>query len=160
MTTVAEPAVAPKPSYLGLVNAIAVAEGHGHRSFTDWADRTADPDMEAVLRLVAAREGEHSSTFARRVVELGYRVRPRPLTEEEEHRAEVAASDHSDLEKLLTLGYGKDAGDADTFDGYFRDHSIDPTTCALLGRFIGEERDSARMLRQACVRLQAAASSA
>jgi hypothetical protein len=157
MTAVAGSATAvppAKPTYLGLVNAIAVAEGHGYRAFTEWADRSADPDVEAVLRLVAAREGEHSSTFARRVVELGYRVRPRPLSEEEEHRAEVAGSGRTDLEKLLALGYGSEPGDTDLFDGYFQDHSIDPVTGALLGRFICEEHDSARMLRQACVRLQ------
>jgi hypothetical protein len=142
-----------KPSYLGLLNAIAVAEGNGHRFLTEWADRSTDPDVETALRTVAAREGEHSYTFARRVVELGYRLRPRPLTGEEKLRMEVAASDQSDLEKFEALGYADEPATSDIFEGYFTDHSIDPVTGALLGRFVCEERDSGRILRQAYRRL-------
>jgi hypothetical protein len=142
-----------KPSYLGLLNAIAVAEGNGHRFLTEWADRSTDPEVETALRTVAAREGEHSYTFARRVVELGYRLRPRPLTDEEKLRMEVAASDQSDQEKFEALGYADDPATSDIFEGYFKDHSIDPITGALLGRFVCEERDSGRILRQAYRRL-------
>ena len=143
-----------KPTYLGLVNAIAVAEGHGYRAFTEWADRSADPDVEAVLRMVAAREGEHSSTFARRVVELGYRVRPRPPSKEEEHRPRWRAPTAPIFEKLLALGYGSEPGDTNLFDGYFTGSLHRPGDRRPPRPVHLRERDSARMLRQACVRLQ------
>jgi hypothetical protein len=47
-----------KPSYLGLLNAIAVAEGRAHTYLTAWADTTKSDDVRAVLRRIAAREGE------------------------------------------------------------------------------------------------------
>jgi hypothetical protein len=41
-----------------------------------------------------------------------------------------------------------DTGDRpDLFDDIFKDHSIDIRTGELLGRYIAEERDSARLLR-------------
>jgi hypothetical protein len=157
MTTVSPQPVrteTPKPSYLGLLNAIAVAEGNGHRFLTEWADRSTDPQVETALRTVAAREGEHSYSFARRVVELGYRVRPRPLTDEEKLQIEVAGSEKRDVEKFEALGYADEPATSDIFEGYFKDHSIDPVTGALLGRFVCEERDSGRILRQAYRRLK------
>lgn len=140
-----------KPSYLGLLNEIAEAERRGFRSFTAWADRCLDADLEPVLRLVAAREGEHAATFSRRVVELGFRVRPRPDTEEEARRIEAAGSGLDDLSTFDALGYSKreSGGAPDVFDGFFKDRTIDPATGALLGRFIAEERDSGRILRAA-----------
>ncbi|MDQ1386266.1 MAG: hypothetical protein QOG65_3645, partial [Actinomycetota bacterium] len=44
-----------KPSYLGLLNAIAVAEGHAHTYLIAWADTTKSDDVRAVLRRIAAR---------------------------------------------------------------------------------------------------------
>ena len=55
--------------------------------------------------------------------------------------------------KLHTL----DSGDKpDIFDGLFKDHSIDIRTGELLGRYIAEERDSARLLRSCYEQLCAA----
>jgi hypothetical protein len=50
---------------------------------------------------------------------------------------------------MQKLGLGRlDTGDKpDIFDGVFKDHSIDIRTGELLGRYIAEERDSARLLR-------------
>jgi hypothetical protein len=44
----------------------------------------------------------------------------------------------------------------DIFDGLFKDHSIDIRTGELLGRYIAEERDSARLLRSCYDQLVAA----
>ena len=61
-----------KPSYLGLINAIAVGESRAHAYLTAWAQVTPDADVRAVLCTVAAREGEHGMSFAKRVNELGF----------------------------------------------------------------------------------------
>jgi hypothetical protein len=146
------PTAAPaRPSYLGLLNAIAVAELRGSQNLTAWADVCTDPDVEQAIRKVAVREGEHSFTFARRVVELGYRVRHRENTEDEDRRFKISgATDMTDLEKFVALGYENDPDlDLEYMNAYFTDTTIDPVTGALLGRFICEERDSVRVLRQA-----------
>lgn len=137
-----------KPSYLGLLNAIAVGESRAHTYLTAWANVTPDPDVAAVLRTVAAREGEHGMTFARRVSELGYTVRERDDPKFADRLA-VAASDRGDLEKMKALGLHKlDTRDGpDIFDDVFKNHSIDIRSGELLGRYIAEERDSARLLR-------------
>jgi hypothetical protein len=158
MTTVStEPAAATtdrtgsKPTYLGLLNEIAEAERRGLEYLTAWADRCSDSEVEEAVRTVAVREGEHCASFTRRVVELGFRLRPRPSTDDEIRRLEVARSDLDDLATFEALGYGDPtpADGPDVFDDYFKDHSIDPVTGALLGRFVAEERESARILRQA-----------
>ena len=64
-----------KPSYLGLLNAIAVAETRACEYLTAWIAVTPSPEVAAVLRRVAAREGEHGMTFAKRIDELGFQVR-------------------------------------------------------------------------------------
>ena len=64
-----------KPSYLGLLNAIAVAESAAGEAFTEWAELTKDKRLAKTLRLVAMRESEHGLAFAKRIMELGYDVR-------------------------------------------------------------------------------------
>ena len=147
-----------KPSYLGLLNAVALAESRAYRYLTEWAALTTDPEVRQVLLTVAAREGEHGMSFAKRINELGYEVRPKP-DEKEAENLELVRSDRSDLEKLEALGLDKlDTGDQpDIFDGFFTDHSIDIRTGELLGRYIAEERDSARLLRRCCEGLREAA---
>jgi len=68
-------------------------------------------------------------------------------------------SDCSDLEKMEALGLQcLDSGDKpDIFDDFFKDHSIDIATGELLGRYIAEERDTARIFRLCYEQLQAAA---
>jgi hypothetical protein len=137
-----------KPSYLGLLNAIAVAESNAHAYLQAWIGVTPSAEVCAVLRSVSAREGEHAMSFAKRIDELGFQVRAKEDPEQAK-RLEIARSDCSDLEKMKALGLHRlDAGDRpDIFDGFFRDHSIDIRTGELLGRYIAEERDSARLLR-------------
>ena len=146
-----------KPSYLGLLNAIAVAEAQAHEYLTVWADTTPSPDVRQVLLTVAAREGEHGMTFAKRINELGYEVRCNDDSGLQKSMA-LVKSDRSDLKKMEKLGLDRlDTGDKpDIFDGLFKDHSIDIRTGELLGRYIAEERDSARLLRSCYEQLVAA----
>jgi len=138
-----------KPSYLGLLNAVAQGEWRAHQYLTDWIAMTDDADVLAVLRTVCAREGEHAMAFTKRLDELGYDLKVREPDAFEVRSAEIARSSATDLEKLTALGYGKERDPAapDAFDEFFRDHSIDPATGALLGRYVCEERDSERRLR-------------
>lgn len=139
-----------KPSYLGLLNAIAVGEAQAHCYLSAWIGKTQHPGVKATLSTVAAREGEHGMSFAKRINELGYTVR---RNDDEDtgfqKRLAIAGSDRSDLEKMEKLGLGRlDTGDKpDIFDRMFNDHSIDITTGGLLGRYIAEERDSGRLLK-------------
>ena len=66
-----------KPSYLGLLNAIAVGEAGGEALFEAWAAATPNDDVRAVLTTVALREGEHARQFTKRINELGYSVIPK-----------------------------------------------------------------------------------
>jgi rubrerythrin len=137
-----------KPRYLGLLNTIAVAESAAHEYLTEWAKVTNDPDVRHVLLTVAAREGEHGMSFARRINELGFEVREKELTRSRK-ALDIVRSDRSDLAKMEALELHKldTGGGPDLFDDIFKDHSIDIRTGELLGRYIAEERDSARMLR-------------
>jgi hypothetical protein len=57
------------------------------------------------------------------------------------------------------MGYRRlDTGsEPDIFDGFFKDHTIDIRTGELLGRYIAEERDTARLLRSCYEQLKAQA---
>jgi rubrerythrin len=149
-----------KPSYLGLLNAIAVAEAQAHEYLQVWADATPSADVRKVLLTVAAREGEHGMSFAKRINELGYEVRCKDDSGRRKSM-DIVTSDCSDLEKMKALGLHKlDTGNKpDIFDGLFKDHSIDIRTGELLGRYIAEERDTARLLRSCYEQLVAAAKS-
>lgn len=145
-----------KPSYVGLLNAIAVGEAAAEPIFTEWADATKDEELADALRFVGMREREHGVAFAKRLLELGYDVR-QPAEDPVAASVEIARSRKSDLSKFRALGFGKGPGSTDVFDGMFSDKTIDPTTGALLGRYIAEERDSARRLAAQFDRLEAAA---
>src|SRR5690349_1790227 len=150
-----------KPSYLGLLNAIAIAESAACEYLTAWADTTPSPDVRRVLLTVAAREGEHGMSFAKRINELGYEVRRKDDPNQEKTLA-LVRSDRSDLKKFEKLKLHQlDTGDQpDIFDGFFKDHSIDIRTGELLGRYIAEERDSARLFRSCYEQLVAAGNGA
>ena len=135
-----------KPSYLGLLNAISVAESRAHCYFNAWIEATDNPDVKAVLSTVSAREGEHGMSFAKRVNELGFSVLERDDPNFARQMA-LVSSDRSDLEKMEGLGVHQLDTTTDVFDDVFKDHSIDIRTGELLGRYVAEERDSARLLR-------------
>ena len=144
-----------KPSYLGLLNAVSLNESRAYAYLTAWADATPNDAVRGVLRTVAAREGEHGMTFAKRINELGFQLRPQDDPDFERQMA-FARSDRSDVEKFEKLGVLRlDSGDGpDIFDKFFTDHSIDIRTGELLGRYIAEERDSLRLLRGCYAALQ------
>ena len=137
-----------KPSYLGLLNAISLGESEAHCYLNAWAAVTPSDDVKAVISTVALREGEHGLAFAKRINELGYSVLPRENPKFDEQMA-IARSNRTDLEKFEALGLGRQGTDGpDIFAGMFNDTTIDITTGQLLGRYIAEERDSGRQLRQ------------
>ena len=137
-----------KPSYLGLLNAISIGESEAHCYLNAWIEATPNPDVKAVLTTVCHREGEHGLAFAKRIDELGFSLMPKNNPKLAE-QMEIAASNRSDLEKFEALGLGRQSEDGpDIFAGMFNDTTIDITTGQLLGRYIAEERDSGRQLRQ------------
>ena len=142
-----------KPSYLGLLNAVSLAESAAHEYLTAWAAVTPHEGVKATLLAVAAREGEHGMSFAKRINELGYNLRPGPDDPKRAERVAIACSTEiSDYDKMHALGVARIAEDVaktgpDIFDKFFSDHSIDIQTGELLGRYIAEERDSGRKLR-------------
>lgn len=139
-----------KPSYLGLLNAIAVAEQRGFELLDAWRQATPDARLAGVLQQVAIREREHAAAFAKRVCELGYEVRQAPSPEFDDALA-CAGSTAPDADKFRhVLGYGGPRdGEEDPLGRVFEDRTIDVQTGALLGRFIAEERDSEQLLRTA-----------
>ena len=147
-------ATTDKPTYLGLLNAIALAESRAHRYLMAWAESTSDAAVRQVLQTVAWREGEHGMAFAKRINELGFELRDKP-DPRSEAQMELASSKLSDLEKLEKLGLDRlDTDVLSGFDTVFKDHSIDIRTGELLGRYIAEEHDSARLLRTCCQTLR------
>jgi rubrerythrin len=140
--------VADKPSYLGMLNAIANAEGQGYEYLNAWYERATDPDVKATLRVVSHREHEHSLAFTKRIDELGFELEPREVLDFSK-QMDIVTSDCSDYEKAEALGLFErkvDTDERDIFAGLFDDKTIDIQTGALLGRYIAEERDSTRMI--------------
>ncbi|MEQ9450478.1 MAG: hypothetical protein RJQ07_02740 [Pseudomonadales bacterium] len=146
-----------KPTYLPLLNSIAVNEAKGEKLLQTWADATRDAKLKAALEFVAIREGEHAMAFTKRMCELGHAVdedSAYQVFKDFDGLLACAASDISDADKVAMLSGGerddkRDSGkkQRDPFVGFFNDTSIDPETGALLGRYIAEERDSGRRLQ-------------
>ena len=137
-----------KPSYLGLLNAIAVAESDAGEYLAAWVAVTPSADVKAVINTVALRETEHGVAFAKRIDELGYTVIPKDDPKHAERMAIAQSTVLSDKEKFEALGLGQrlQNGDRDVFDAFFENKDLDPVTGGLLGRYIAEERDSGRRL--------------
>jgi hypothetical protein len=151
-------ATAAKPAYLGLLNAISLAESAAGVYLEAWANATADEDLACTLRLVAARETSHGEVFCRRLCELGYDLLPKHDPKAAARLAKYANPRISDLEKI-----GPEREEADDTFAEIRkamaDGVYDPMTCNLLNWYIAEEEDSGRRLREvyACVREKAGA---
>jgi hypothetical protein len=156
--------VSDKPSYLGLLNAISLAESNAHCYLTAWKEKTPSADVRRVLEIVATREGEHGLAFQKRINELGYSLIPKEDPGFEDRMA-IAAADCSDLEKFEALGFAKLVNDIaggtddkpDFLLGLMKDTTIDIQTGELLGRYIAEERDTGRLLKDCYQQLKAAA---
>ena len=146
-----------KPRYLGLLNAISLAETRAGIYLRAWADATNDEDLACTLRLVAARETSHGELFCRMLCELGYSLRQRPDPESAERLAKYANPKISDLEKI---GRARNDVDRDPFgeiEQKIKEGFYDPVTANMLSWYICEERDSGKKLRAAyaCVREKA-----
>ena len=137
-----------KPSYLGLLNAISLGESEAECYLNCWAATTPRDDVRAVLQTVAIREGEHGKAFAKRINELGFGLIPKEKSDLDEKMAIVTSTELSDCEKFakLKLGASPKPGQADFFVKFFEDTTMDIQTTALMGRYVGEERDSGRLL--------------
>lgn len=139
-----------KPSYLGLLNALSLAESRAGQYISCWAETTPSEEVRAVLRTVALRETEHGVAFAKRINELGYRVIDKPDPEHEKRMCIAASTEMTDREKAEALNPGglkaPSNGTPDIFDKFFENKDIDIQTGALLGRYIAEERDTGRLL--------------
>ena len=140
-----------KPSYLGLLNTLSLAESAAHEYLNAWISVTEHDGVRGVLQTVTAREGEHGLAFAKRINELGFTLK-RKDDPGQAKRMEIAASrTMTDLEKMEAFGLGRggenNADKPDVFAKFFFDHTIDIQTGELLGRYICEERDSGRLLR-------------
>jgi len=146
-----------KPRYLGLLNAISLAETRAGNYLRAWADATDDEDLACTLRLVAARETSHSELFCRMLCELGYSLRQKPDPEAAERLSKYANPKISDLDKI---GRARNEIDRDPFaeiEQKLKEGFYDPVTANLLSWYICEERDSTKKLRAAyaCVREKA-----
>jgi Mn-containing catalase len=135
-----------KPTYLGLLNAIALAEARAHRYLMEWIAVTPDPEVRAVLQKVAWREGEHGMSFAKRIDELGYSLRTKDDSSTDRDLEIARSTELSDAEKMEKFGLQDLSGVLSAFHDVFKDHSIDIATGELLGRYIAEEYDTARLL--------------
>ena len=149
-----------KPRYLGLLNAISLAETHAGVYLRAWADATCDEELASTLRLVAARETSHGEVFCRRLCELGYELRQKVDPAAAERIARYANPKISDLNKI---GRSRGEVEKDPFgeiEQKMKEGFYDQMTCNLLGWYICEERDSAKRLRAAYARVRAKAGEA
>jgi Mn-containing catalase len=145
-----------EPTFLPLLNSIAVNEAKGQKLLGAWAAATQDADLKAALTFVSIREGEHAMAFTKRMCELGHAVDETSAYQVFKNFDDLlacACSDATDAEKVEMLTRGETDADErgrerkDPFRNFFKDPSIDPQTGSLLGRFIAEERDSGRRLK-------------
>jgi hypothetical protein len=143
-----------KPPYLGLLNAISLAESEAGVYLEAWANATDDADLAGTLRFVAARETSHGELFCRRLCELGYELRPKTDPKAAARLARYANPKVSDCEKV---GPERDeAGDtfADIRQGIAAG-AYDAMTCNMLQWYVNEEDDSGRRLREAYANVRA-----
>jgi rubrerythrin len=153
-------ATTTKPRYLGLLNAISLAETHAGIYLRAWADATTDEELACTLRLVAARETSHGELFCRRLCELGYELRQKPDPKAAERVAKYANPKISDCDKA---GRARGEVESDPFgeiEQKLKEGFYDPMTANLLGWYICEERDTGRRLREAYAKVRVKAGEA
>lgn len=143
-----------KPAYLGLLNAISLAETNAGVYLRAWADATQDEELACTLRLVAARETSHGQLFCRMLCELGYELRQKPDPDGAERIAKYANPKISDLDKIGRAGRELETDPFGEIEANIAEGFYDPVTANMLSWYICEERDSGKKLRAAyeCVR--------
>ncbi len=141
---------AAKPSYLGLLNAITLAERNAGVYLRAWAAATTDPELRCALDLVAARETTHGEVFRQRIERLGHTVREDEDPELAERIRVYGDPGVSDLEKIQAARRRNPPGKAEAFfasiDERVADDSVDALTRDTLRWFVHEERDSRALL--------------
>jgi hypothetical protein len=154
-----------KPDYLGLLNAISLAESRAGVYLKAWADVTPDPALRQALAFVAARETTHGAVFCQRIERLGFALREREDSDFDERLRLYGDATISDLEKIRHPRYGRGSENeegerTDPFAGInarINDEAVDPLTRDTLRWFVAEERDSGALLREAYARVEAQA---
>ena len=148
---------AEKPSYLGLLNAISLAETEAGHYLTAWANATDDEELASTLRFVAARETSHGELFCRRLCELGYDLLPKADPKAAARLARYANPKISDCEKV---GPEREDTGAEPFGDIRKaiaDGVYDEMTCNMLQWYINEELDSGRRLNAVYAKVRAKA---
>jgi ferritin len=148
---------AEKPSYLGLLNAISLAETEAGHYLTAWANATDDDELASTLRLVAARETSHGELFCRRLCELGFELREKADPKAAARLARYANPKISDCEKV---GPEREDTGAEPFGDIRKalaDGVYDEMTCNMLQWYINEELDSGRRLNSVYAKVRAKA---
>lgn len=136
-------------SYAGLLNRLAVGESEAEHWFSAWADVTPNDDVRQVLRTVAIREGEHGKALVKRLSELGVQFEPSDgsdLAGRVGIASSTALTDREKFDKLQLTDAEANRSGQEFLSRIFEDQTFDVQTASLLGRYIAEERDSARML--------------
>jgi len=149
---------AAKPPYLGLLNAISLAERNAGLYLKAWADVTPDPELRRALDLVAARETTHGEVFRQRIERLGFSLLDKDDPELAERLRVYGDAGRSDAEKVRAARRRAAEGGADAFfaslDERVADDSVDALTRDTLRWYVHEERDSRDLLRAAYARIE------
>jgi hypothetical protein len=135
-----------KPSYVGLLNALALGERRAAEYLRVWIGVTENDEVRATLHTIMLREAEHGIMFEKRLDELGFGLIDKPDPFQERAMEIASSTTMTDREKLeaLKLHRGPTTGTPDVFDRFFENKDLDPQTGGLLGRYIAEERDTGR----------------
>ena len=156
---------AVKPPYLGLLNAIAIAERNAGSYLRTWADTTPDPELKRCLALVAAREATHGEVFRQRIERLGFSLLDKDDPMLAERLRIYGDTTRSDAEKIGAFRRTPaQEAEIDAFfaalDARVADESIDALTRDTLRWYVHEERDSRELLRSAYARVEGRAPAA
>ena len=146
-----------EPEYLGLLNAISLAERNAGRYLKAWADVTPDPELKRALDLVAARETTHGEVFRQRIERLGFSLLEKDDPVAAERCRLLGDPALSDAEKIRRRRTEvSDAATDDFFasiDQRVEDESVDRLTRDTLRWYVHEERDSRELLRATYARI-------
>lgn len=152
--TAATPA---KPSYLGLLNRLAVGESRAGVYLKAWADVTPHAELRTALLLVAARESTHGEVFKQRIERLGFSVMERDDPNGASQLAMFGDPNLSDREKIKRSGGAGDAkpdGDEPAPDAIAdltartEDGTMDELTRDTMRWYLAEERDTLALLQE------------
>ena len=142
-----------KPSYLGLLNAISLAESAAGVLSGGVGQGDAQRGSGLHLRLVAARERSHGEVFCRRIGELGYSLRRKPDPRGAEQLAKLANPTSATWRRFRRRSE-EESRPVREIRRRMAEGDFDPMTVNLMNWYIAEEKDSGRRLREAydCVR--------